>query len=476
MLIAAENTAPQKAEIQKLLEAQRQAHLKDPYPAYAHRIDRIDRLIDMVIKNEKPILNAVMADFENRSYFLTRVSDILPTLDNAKHVKKHLKGWMKPEKRKSNFPFGLLGARSKVEYLPMGVVGNISPWNFPVQLSLSPLADIFGAGNRVMLKPSELSPHTSQLMKDMARSSFNEDELAVVTGGPEVSAEFSRLKFDHLLFTGSTNIARLVSEAAAPNLIPLTLELGGKNPVIISSSADIRLAAEKIVWAKAMNGGQICLCPDTVFIPESLVEEFVTACKSSLKKMYPNPSTDSEYAHIISQRHADRLRELTTEAKDSGARVIPLSDVESGGRRILPSLVVNADETCRIAHEEIFGGILSIKSYSSLQETINYINNRPKPLALYYFGKDKQEIEKLTYETASGGMVVNDLLAHIMQADLPFGGVGDSGMGCYHGFDGFKNFSHAKAVYSQSSFDPFRILRPPYGHRVRAMMEKQIKR
>ncbi|CAA0093570.1 Coniferyl aldehyde dehydrogenase [Zhongshania aliphaticivorans] len=467
----------QTSSLQSLLTAQRAAHIKDPYPSLELRTDRINRLIDMVVSNQQSMIDAVMADFENRSAMTTRTSDLMPTLDNLKYVRSNLKKWMKPEKRSSKFPLGLIGAKSKVEYVPMGVVGNISPWNFPINLALSPMADILGAGNRIMLKPSELTPETSNLMAKAIESSFDKTELTVVLGGPEVAAEFSKLKFDHLLFTGSTNVARLVAQSSASNLIPLTLELGGKNPVVISPSANLQLAAEKLMWAKTLNGGQICLCPDTIFVPESMMQAFISACKASLKKLYPGDvATDPEYTHIITQRHADRLREMTAEAKESGAQVIALHESDSSGRRVLPSLVINADSSCRISQEEVFGPLLAVESYQNLQEVVTGINEKARPLAVYYFGTDKQEIDKLTHETVSGGLVVNDLMAHILQEDLPFGGVGDSGMGSYHGFDGFKNFSHAKAVYNQSKLDPFKILRPPYGKMVEDGVARQIKR
>jgi coniferyl-aldehyde dehydrogenase len=472
----AQTPVAEKVNLQSVLDGQRAAQIRDPYPSLALRTDRINRMIDMLVSNEQKIIDAVMADFENRSPMMTRSSDIMPTLDNLKHVRKHLKWWMKPEKRRSKFPLGLIGAKSKVEYVPLGVVGNISPWNFPIQLALSPMADIFGAGNRIMLKPSELSPESSKLMANMIASSFDQNELAVILGGPDVAAEFASLKFDHLLFTGSTNIARLVSQSVAPNLIPLTLELGGKNPVIISTSADIKMVADKIMWAKAMNGGQICLCPDTIFVPESMLEDFATACKASLKKMYPDVATDAEYTHIISQRHADRLRDMATEAEEGGARVIPLHEGGCKGRRVLPTLIINADNDSRVKKEEIFGPLLAVETYSNLQTIVDGVNQGPRPLALYYFGDDSQEIDKLTRETLSGGMVVNDLMGHILQEELPFGGVGESGMGAYHGFDGFKNFSHAKAVYTQSRLDPFRMLRPPYGEAIKKGVAKQIKR
>ncbi|WP_166424644.1 aldehyde dehydrogenase family protein [Paraglaciecola sp. 20A4] len=471
-----ETTLKQTENMHRIFNIQREAQIKDPYPSLALRIDRIDRMIDMIVRNEASIIDAVMADFESRSPFTTRFTDIVPTLDNLKYVRKNLKKWMKPEKRNSKFPLGLIGAKSKVEHVPIGVVGNISPWNFPIALALSPIGEIFGAGNRCLLKPSELSQHSSDVMAEMIGASFDESELAVILGGPELSAEFSKLKFNHILFTGSTSVARLVAQAAAPNLIPLTLELGGKNPVIISETADLKLAAEKLIWSKTVNGGQICLSPDTVYIPEKSVEGFVTACKDSLKKLHPNVKQDPEYTHAISQRHADRINDIATDAKEKGARVIPLSDEVGEGRKILPSLILNPGPECRVTQEETFGPLLTVVSYSQLQNVVNEINEKPKPLGLYYFGKNQEEIDKLTYETSSGGMVVNDLFAHSNQEDLPFGGVGDSGMGSYHGYDGFKNFSHAKAFYTQSNLDPFKMLRPPYSIKVMDSFKKQVKR
>lgn len=466
----------QESSVKSLFEAQKAAQIKDPYPSLSLRLDRIDRMIDMVVRNESILIDAVMSDFENRSPMVTRSTDLMPTLDNLKHVRKHLKQWMRPEKRKSLFPLGLIGGKSKVEHVPLGVVGNISPWNFPIQLSLAPMADIFGAGNRIMLKPSELSPESSRVMADIIAANFDTTELAVALGGPEVASEFAALPFDHLLFTGSTNIARLVSQSAAPNLVPLTLELGGKNPTIVSASADIELTAEKLMWAKTLNGGQICLCPDTVYVPADKIDALVAACKKAVKKLFPDIATDKDYTHIITQRHADRLRAMNQEAVDAGARVIPLHDGGCAGRRVLPALVIDAGAECKISQEEVFGPLLAIKTYTQLPAVIEEINSQAKPLALYYFGDNKSEIDKLTRETSSGGMVINDLLGHILQEDLPFGGVGESGTGVYHGYDGFKNFSHAKAIYVQSKLDPFRILRPPYNDTINKAIAGRIKR
>ncbi|NKI15874.1 coniferyl aldehyde dehydrogenase [Spongiibacter sp. KMU-166] len=456
-----------------ILRAQKTAHLKDPYPSVSVRQDRLSRVLDLTVRNEKKICDAVNADFENRSSISTQALDILPVLQAYKHAKKHVSQWMKTEKRKSNFPLGLLGAKSTVEYIPLGVVGNIAPWNFPIQLSLMPFAEVFAAGNRGMLKPSELSPETSNLMAELVSENFNEDEFAVIQGGVDVSKAFAGLPFDHLLFTGSTQVGRQVASIAAPNLVPMTLELGGKNPVIVSRSADLKLAADKIMWAKTMNGGQICLCPDTVYVANERIDEFVEHCKSAVEAMYPDIDKNEDYIHIISQRHADRLVELVTDAEEKGATVIRLGN--SNNRRVPPSIVLNADPNSRICQEEIFGGPLLVKPFDELAKIVDTINQGESPLALYYFGNNKQEIKSLTLETRSGGMVVNDLLAHCLQENLPFGGMGKSGMGVYHGFDGFKNFSHGRAVYHQSNLDPLKMIRPPFSPKLRAYVKEKIK-
>jgi len=469
----AEASINQSGQLDEILRRQRQAHLKNPYPSASERIDRMDRVIDMVVRHEAALCEAANADFGNRDVTATRAMDLVSTLDSFKYCKKHVKSWMKTEKRKSNFPLGLLGAKSTVEYLPLGVVGNISPWNFPVMLSLAPFANIFAAGNRGMIKPSELTPKTSQVMADIVSESFDTDELTVVQGEADVAAAFAALKFDHLLFTGSTSIARRVAQAAAPNLVPMTLELGGKNPVVISKSADLKLAAEKVMWAKTMNGGQICLCPDLIYVHQSQIDDFVQHCKDSASKLYPDFASDKDFTHIVSERHAKRLRNMAAEAESNGAEIIPLG--EGSGRCVPPSLILNAPADTRVMQEETFGGLLSIKPYNDIEETIEELSQQEHPLALYYFGEDDAEIRSFSHRTLSGGMLINDLVAHCLQEDLPFGGVGDSGMGAYHGFDGFKNFSHARAIFRQSKMDPLKMIRPPFKQKLRGYIAKQIK-
>lgn len=462
-----------QVDLLALLQKQQQAHLNAPYPDSSIRKDRLDRLADMVIKNQQKICDAVMSDFGCRSAINTKASDIFPVVEASKHAKKKIVRWMRPQRRKSKFGLNWLGAKSFVYYQPLGVVGNISAWNFPIQLSLAPLADIFAAGNRAMLKPSELSEQTSQLLAEIVKKSFDEDELAIVLGKADVAAQFSSLPFDHLLFTGSTHVGKLVAQAAAANLVPVTLELGGKNPVIVSNSADITQAAQKVMWAKTLNGGQICLSPDTVIVHAEKVQDFISACQQSVANMYPNIETDEDYTHVISEQHAQRLTKMVDEAASQGAKITSLGATTS--RCVPPSLILEPELNSNLMTEEVFGGPLPIIPYVDIEQAITFINARPKPLALYYFGTDESEINAVTNRTSSGGLVINDCMSHHLEEDLPFGGVGNSGMGAYHGFDGFKNFSHARAVHRQSKFDPLRIIRPPYSKLLRRYIDKQLK-
>ena len=376
---------------------------------------------------------------------------------------------MKPEKRKVMFPLGIFGARGRIEYQPLGVVGCISPWNFPVQLTFAPLGGIFAAGNRTMIKPSEFTAKTSELMQELFAAEFDEEEVAVCTGGPDVGGAFSRLPFDHLLFTGATSIAKHVMRAAAENLVPLTLELGGKSPVVIGRSADMELAATNIMAGKTMNAGQICLAPDYVFLPEESRDEFVEAARNSVAKMYPDIKDNPDYTSIVNERHYDRLNGYLDDAREKGANVVEINPADEDfsqqqHHRIPPTIVLDPTDDMQVMQDEIFGPILPVKQYQDVNETLDYINDHDRPLGLYYFGQDKAEENKVLTHTTSGGVTVNDVVMHVAQEDLPFGGVGPSGMGSYHGYDGFRNFSHAKAIYSQSKTVSklAAAMRPPY--------------
>jgi coniferyl-aldehyde dehydrogenase len=362
----------------------------------------------------------------------------------------------------------------------LGVVGNISPWNFPLTLALSPLGGILAAGNRVMLKPSELTPRTADALRDRIAQYFDADELHVVTGGPEVATAFSALPFDHLLFTGSTAVGRRVAEAAAPQLVPVTLELGGKSPVIVSDSADLAAVASKVIFAKTTNAGQICLAPDYVLVSRSRRERFVQELRRSAAQLYPSGLASPDYANIISERHVLRLRAHLEDAARRGTRIIPLFDDISGGgtdpRRLEPTVVLIDADGATVMDEEIFGPILPVVAVEDLSDALRQVASRPRPLAVYYFGSERREIERVTTEIVCGGLVVNDLMMHFLQDDLPFGGVGDSGMGGYHAEEGFRRFSHATAVFEQSRWvDLGWLLRPPYGDRIARLLKLQIR-
>jgi coniferyl-aldehyde dehydrogenase len=377
---------------------------------------------------------------------------------------------MSDSKRKPNFPLGLLGAKAKVSYQPLGTVGMISPWNFPVYLTFAPLSSIFAAGNQVMHKPSEYTEQTSNLLKELCDKAFDEHEFATVLGGPDVGASFTQLKFDHLLYTGSGAVAKHIMKAAAENLVPVTLELGGKSPVIVSNTAESVTAAKRIMLGKTMNAGQICLAPDYVMVHSDKKDELVAEMKSAVTSFYPDLKHNDDYTSIINEKHYDRLQGLLQDAKEKGATIDEINPAnedfsQQEAFKIPPTLVMNPSDDMEIMQEEIFGPLLPIKEFSDINETISYVNKNDKPLGLYYFGSDQSEENHVLNRTSSGGVTVNDVLGHIQQEDIPFGGVGPSGTGSYHGEEGFKNFSNPRAVYKQigSRFDKLiAAIRPPY--------------
>jgi coniferyl-aldehyde dehydrogenase len=465
-----------------VLAAQRAAHLKDGAPSAERRIEWLDRAIGLIVGHKEQIADALREDFGHRSVHATLLTDVSGSIGPLKHAKAHLRSWMRREKRKvTPAILGVFGARAYVEYQPKGVVGVISPWNFPVNLTFSPLAGIFAAGNRVMIKPSEFTPRSSELMERMFRSAFDESEVAVFTGGPDVGGAFSRLAFDHLLFTGATSIAYHVMRAAAENLVPTTLELGGKSPVIIGSSADMALTAKRVMMGKTLNAGQICLAPDYVLVPEGRKAEFVGAAEIAVKAMFPTMKDNPDYTSVINQRHYDRLTGYLDDAKAKGAELIEINPAREDFRqqpfhKIPPTLVLNPTDDMQIMKDEIFGPLLPVKTYTRTDEAVDYVNAHARPLGLYYFGNDPAEQSKVLSRTVSGGVSVNDVVMHVSMEDLPFGGIGPSGMGAYHGIDGFRTFSHAKAVFQQTKSDVTAMMRPPYGEKIQKMLDGQIKR
>jgi coniferyl-aldehyde dehydrogenase len=471
-----------EARMAQILERQRQAHIKDGPPSVEKRIEWMDRAIGLLVGHKEAIADALREDFGHRSVHATLLTDVSGSIAPLKHAKENLKGWMKREKRKvSPALLGLFGARAYVEYQPKGVVGVISPWNFPFNLTFTPLAGIFAAGNRVMIKPSEFTPRSSELMERMFRSAFDETEVAVFTGGPDVGGAFSRLAFDHLLFTGATSIAYHVMRAAAENLVPTTLELGGKSPVILGESADMALAAKRVMMGKTLNAGQICLAPDYVLVPKNKASEFVGAAEGAVRTMFPTLKDNPDYTSVINQRHYDRLTGYLDDAKAKGAEIIEINPAKEDFRqqpfhKIPPTLVLNPTDDMKIMKDEIFGPLLPVKTYDGVDEAIGYVNEHARPLGLYYFGSDSAEQSKVLTRTTSGGVSVNDVIMHVSMEDLPFGGIGPSGMGSYHGIDGFRTFSHAKAVFQQAKMDVTAMMRPPYGEKIQKMLDGGIKR
>ena len=472
------------ASMTALLVKQKTAHLRDGAPSAEKRIERLDRCISLLIDHRRDIEDALIQDFGARSREATAFTDIAASVGPLKHAKDHLRVWMKAEKRKTTPAIlGLFGAKAEVRYQPKGVVGVISPWNFPVNLTFAPLAGILAAGNRAMIKPSEFTPATSALMAQMFGSTFSEEEIAVVTGGPEVGQSFASLAFDHLIFTGATSIARHVMRAAAENLVPLTLELGGKSPVIVGRSADMSVAAARVMAGKTLNAGQICLAPDYLFAPKDQLESFVAAAQSSVSKMFPTIKDNPDYTAIVAQRHYDRITGYVDDARAKGARIIELKPEgedlsQQEHRRIAPTLILDPTDDMKVMQEEIFGPLLPVKTYDTVDQAVDYINAHDRPLGLYYFGADAAEQERVVNGTTAGGVTVNDVIFHIAQEDLPFGGVGPSGMGSYHGHDGFREFSHRKAIFSQMKKDigPLQMMRPPYGPGIRKYLDGQLKR
>jgi coniferyl-aldehyde dehydrogenase len=463
------NAEPTQADMQAVLDRQKKAYIAEGAVSAETRIDRIDRAINILKTHGTKLSEAMAADFGHRSMDQSKLTDIDGSIGPLEASKKHIRKWMRPEKRKPMFPLGIFGARARIEYQPLGVVGCISPWNFPVQLTFSPLAGIFAAGNRTMIKPSEFTVQTSDLMKELFSAAFDEEEVAVFTGGPDVGGAFSRLPFDHLLFTGATSIAKHVMRAAAENLVPVTLELGGKSPVIIGKSANLELAATNIMAGKTMNAGQICLAPDYVILPEESRDEFVEHARNSVAKMFPNIKDNPDYTSIVNERHYDRLNGYLDDAKEKGATVVEINPAnedfsQQEHHRIPPTLVLDPTDDMKVMQDEIFGPILPVKQYKHIDETLAYVNSKDRPLGLYYFGQDSAEEREVLTRTTSGGVTVNDVIMHVAQEDLPFGGVGPSGMGSYHGYDGFKNFSHAKSIYTQSTTVSklAAAMRPPY--------------
>jgi coniferyl-aldehyde dehydrogenase len=467
--------------MRRLLDVQRAAFARQGPPSADKRKELLSRCLSLLVTHKDDLLDAMEQDFGARSRDMSALVDIAAAIAPLKYARARLAGWMATQKRAvSPSALAVLGARAEVRYQPKGVIGVMTPWNFPVQLVMDAMAGALAAGNRVMLKPSEHTPATSALLAQLFDLYFDEDEIAVVLGGAEIGAAFSALPFDHLIFTGATAVGAHVMRAAAENLTPVTLELGGKSPVVIGRGADLAKSAARIMAGKTMNAGQICLAPDYVLAPRDVVEQFAEHAVAATSAMYPKIKDNPDYCAIINQRHFDRINGLIEDARNKGARVIEINPAgenftQQQHRRIPPTLILDATEDMAVMQEEIFGPVLPILGYDALPDAIAAINSRPRPLALYYFGEDASEIEALLERTHSGGVTINDVILHFSMEDLPFGGVGASGMGAHHGRRGFLEFSHEKAVYRQTSSELISELRPPYGRAFRKQVEARLK-
>lgn len=464
------------------LEKQRAAFTAELPVSAETRKDRLTRVGRLLVDNADALCDAMSEDFGHRSKNQSMMTDVVSALGEVKYARKHVEKWMRPEKRSARFPLGLFGARARIEYQPMGVVGIIAPWNFPVQLTFSPLADALSAGNRVMIKMSEFTPVTSALVEKLIGEAFSPEEIAVFNGGPEVGQAFSSLPFDHLLFTGATSIGKHILHAAADSLTPVTLELGGKSPTIFGESADIERGTSRVAMGKMMNAGQICLAPDYMMVPEAKEGDVIQGLSAAVTEQYPTLDANDDYTSIVNDRHYERLQGYLKDAKEKGAELVEVNpgneDFSASNKRKMPLTIVrNPTDDMAVMQEEIFGPVLPIKTYKSVDEAIDYVNANDRPLGLYYFGSDKAEEQKVLSKTISGGATVNDVIFHIAMEELPFGGVGPSGMGAYTGHEGFKTFSHAKSVYSQPKMDVAKLggFKPPYRKTTKKTIERELK-
>ncbi len=471
----AESTIEQMRDV---LKRQQAAFIAEGPPSAQLRIERIDKVIALLQDNQQRLCEALASDFSWRSHDQSLMTDVLLPIAGLKYARKHLRRWMKPERRRAELGAGLLGARAEIHFQPLGSIGVMAPWNFPVAIALGPLAEAFAAGNRAMIVLSEFNPATGALLIELLAEKFADTEVSAFIGGAEVGAAFSSLPLDHIVFTGSPRVGRLVMRAAAENLTPLTLELGGKSPTLIARGADLDNAARRIWGGKGISSGQACIAPDYVLVHEDDRERLLASMQAELPRMFPTIGNNPDYTAMATPGQYQRLQNYLCDAEALGVRCIeinPAGEDLTGVRKIAPTLLIDPPQEALVMQEEIFGPLLPICTYSSIDEAIAYINARPRPLALYYFGNDKREARHVLARTSSGGACINEVMQHIFQNSLPFGGCGNSGFGRYRGGDGFKAFSLQRSVFSPACFDVMAMLRPPYGKLFRRVMGVLLK-
>ena len=464
---------PQVADMQRIFNAQRAAYGLRPMPSADERISSLRRLRAAIVKYQDDLADAVSQDFGHRSTHETKIAEVLTSLEAVKYATKNVKGWMKPQKRHS----GILAmpAKARVHPQPLGLVGVVVPWNYPIFLALGPLVGAISAGNRVMIKSSSFTPRLGETLKRMLAEVFSEDAVAVITGRGEVSEAFSHMPFDQITFTGSTNVGRTIMQNAAANLTPVVLELGGKSPTIVHESYPMRDAAERIAFGKCWNAGQTCVAPDYLLLPRGKTDEFVIAFTAQVSKMYPTLVTNADYTSIVNDKQYTRIQSYLADAREQGARVIeinPANERFENTRKIPPTIVIGAKPEMLIMQNEIFGPILPILEVESLSQALEFVNSRARPLALYYFDNDSARADYVVTHTHSGATGINDVVTHVGVDDLPFGGVGPSGMGRYHAYEGFQTYSNMKAVLERSSIYSVRYILPPFNKATHTLIKK----
>jgi coniferyl-aldehyde dehydrogenase len=464
--------ASTKTDLNQILDTLKISFKSMPFPDIDQRRQDLKTLKTLLLDNQQALIEAMHKDFGNRSSDDSKIGDILTTIQGINYTLDHLKKWMKPSKR--HLSMLMQPATARVEYQPLGVVGIIVPWNYPVFLGLGPLTTVLAAGNKAMMKMSEYTPNTGSLLKQLVDKYFEPNKINIIEGDASVAAAFSSLAFNHLFFTGSTNVGKLVMRAAADNLVPVTLELGGKSPAIIADDMNIETAVERFILGKTLNSGQTCVAPDYIFCPKGKTKQLINAIQTRFESMYPSVKDNKDYTSIVNDAQHARLQGLIDDAAKQGATITQLSN-DSGcakTRQMPLTLIQGVNDEMKVMQQEIFGPLLPILEYDTLDQVIEYINKGERPLALYIYSFNKTYQEKILKSTISGGVCINDAAFHVAAEDLPFGGVGSSGMGSYHGIEGFKTFSHAKSILSRGRINFGSVLFPPFGTAIHNLIYK----